>query len=195
MQLSDRVRTFGKGAAWLSLSGVLAFAITGCGASTPTGASSTTTAASSTSTAHSAASTSANGSTSTPSRSPTGSFVAQADAICARVNREIIAIPAKSGTAAEVKRVVPRTVSLEQKGLVGLEKLDPPASIATDWRRMLAYRRTLARLLGELLDASKKNDGTSVQPLTESKKRVHASLTKIATVRGFKDCAKIGRVG
>jgi hypothetical protein len=173
--------TVGNGCTGLLLLGALAIA--GCGGSssaTPGAATQVSTPASTTSTATGAAS---------------APFVAQADAVCRRVNAEIVALDAKAGTAAEVKRVVPPTIAIEQKGIAALGKLDPPASLAGDWRRMLDDRRKLAGMLGELLDAAKKNDGTSIKPLAASKKRVHVSLTKTATANGFKDCAKVGRVG
>src|SRR4051812_20121625 len=50
-------------------------------------------------------------------------FVAQADRVCGRVNAEIIAIKAKSGSAAEVKRVVPRTISISQSAIAALEQM------------------------------------------------------------------------
>lgn len=174
-------RTARKGARWLLLLSASSLAIAGCGGSSKT-------------TVHNAA-TSVSTSASTAPASPSSPFVAQADAICGRINAEIAALEAKSGSAAEVKRVVPLTISLERKGIVALEKLNPPASLARDWRSMLGYRRALAVMLGELLDAAKKNDGASVKPLAASKKRVHASLRKTATANGFKDCAKVGRVG
>jgi hypothetical protein len=122
-------------------------------------------------------------------------FITQADAVCGRTNAEIRAVKAKSGSAAEVIRVVPRTLAIEQKGTAALEKLAPPASLARDWRRMLGYRRTLAIELTKLLEAARQNSGASVKPLAASKKRVHASLSKTATTNGFKDCAKVGAAG
>jgi hypothetical protein len=163
-----------------------AFAIAGCGGSssaTPGAATQSSASASTASTASSAPS------------AASAPFVAQAEAVCRRVNAEIVALDAKAGTAAEVKRVVPPTIAIERKGIAALGKLDPPASLARDWRRMLDDRRKLAVMLGGLLDAAKKNDGTSIKPLAASKKRVHVSLTKTATANGFKDCAKVGRVG
>ncbi len=111
------------------------------------------------------------------------------------MNAEIVAIKARGSSAAEVIRVVPRTLSIERKGLDELAGLDPPASIAGDWRRMQGYRRTLASELGELLVLAKQNDGTSVKPLLASKKQAHKALSQAATGAGFKDCAKIGSVG
>ena len=122
-------------------------------------------------------------------------FVAQADALCARINHEIIAIKVKSATAAEVIRAVPLILSIERRGTVTLEGLHAPGSLAGDWQRMLGYRKTLLGELGQLLEVAKKNDGKSVKPLAASKKRTHAALTKVAGSDGFKACAKVGRVG
>jgi hypothetical protein len=168
-----------SGSMWLLLLGVLAVA--GCGGSDTT-------------TSHGAA-TPTSASTSTTTASSRRSFVVQADEVCSRINTEILAVKAKGGTAAEVKRVVPRIISIERKGIAALEQLRPPASLGADWLRMLGYRRTLAGELADLLSAAEKNDGTSIKPLAASKKRVHARLTQTAKAHGFKDCAKVGRVG
>jgi hypothetical protein len=140
-----------------------------------------------------------NASTSTSATTGAGqskpSFIARADVVCARINTEIAAIKAKGTSAAEVKRVVPRTLSLERAGMAALEELKPPTSLVQSWLRMLAYRRTLAKQLSELLELAEKNDGTSVKPLAAAKKRAHAGLSQVAKASGFKDCAKVGRVG
>ncbi len=122
-------------------------------------------------------------------------FISRADSVCAHVNAEIRAVKARSTSAAEVIRVVPRTLALERKGIGELERLNPPASMGRDWRLMLDYRRTLASQLAQLLEAARKNSGASVKPLGAAKKRVHASLTKTAVANGFKDCGKVGNVG
>lgn len=122
-------------------------------------------------------------------------FIVKADAVCGRINKKIEAIKAKSASPGEVKRIIPLTLSIEQHGLVALEQLEPPASLARDWRRMLGYRQTLARELAQLLELARKNDGTSLKPLSASKKRVHNALAKAAAADGFRACAKIGGVG
>jgi hypothetical protein len=127
--------------------------------------------------------------------SPNATFIAEADRTCGRVNAEIIAIKAKSGSRAEVKRVVPRTISISRSGIAALQRLKPPAPLVHDWQRMIGYRRTLVRELGELLSAAQRNDGTFVAPLAASKKRTHEGLSTLAKANGFKDCAKVGRVG
>lgn len=146
----------------------------------------------------SAATSSASSSADSPATAdagPRSRFIARADAICGRVNAEIVAIKTHGASAAEVIRVVPHTLSIERRAIDELAGLDPPGSIAGEWQRMLGYRRTLAGELEQLLALAKRNDGTSVKPLVASKRRAHTALSKTATVAGFKACSKIGRVG
>jgi len=121
-------------------------------------------------------------------------FIAQADSICHRVNAEIVSFRAKSGSASEVKRIVPRTLSIERRALATLTKLNPPASLADDWQKMLGYRGVLANQLANLLHDAERNDGSSIKSLGAAKKRIHASLSGTAKASGFKDCAKVGSV-
>jgi hypothetical protein len=123
------------------------------------------------------------------------SFIAQADAVCARINTEILAVKAKGATAAEVIRVAPRTIALERNGISELAKLGPPSSLTSDWQRILGYRRTLAGELAQLLAMAKRNDGTSIKSLAAAKKHAHAGLSQVSKKSGFKACAKVGRVG
>jgi hypothetical protein len=123
------------------------------------------------------------------------SFRAQADAVCARINKDILAVKVKSATAAEVIRVAPRTIALERTGIGELEKLAPPSSLEGAWQRILGYRRTLAGELAQLLDIARRNDGSSIKPLAAAKKQAHAGLSQLAKRAGFKACAKVGRVG
>jgi hypothetical protein len=137
----------------------------------------------------------AKGSTSAARAGSTQRFIAQAETLCARANAEIAAIKAHGASAAEVVRVVPRTLAIERRGIGELERLRPPDSLAGSWRKMLGYRRTLAAQLAQLLEIAKNNDGTSIKALASSKKRTHAGLSRVSTDAGFKDCAKVGRVG
>ncbi len=161
---------------------LLALSFAGCGSGSSTAGPGSTASATSTAGA-------ATGGSDSRSR-----FVARADAACKRINAEILAIKSRHTTAAEIKRVVPHTLSIERKALGELAALTPPASIASDWRRMLGYRRTLAGELAQLLALAKQNGGTSIEPLVVSKRRTHRALSKTATGAGFKDCSKIGSV-
>jgi hypothetical protein len=120
----------------------------------------------------------------------TTQLIAHGDAICRRLNAELA--KAKAIDTQEILRVVPRNVSLERKSLEELSHLVPPASITTDWKRILGYRRSLANELVALLRRARQHDAAAVAALTASKKREHAALRETATRHGFKDCAELG---
>jgi hypothetical protein len=116
------------------------------------------------------------------SRSP---FIVRADAICGRVNAEIVSVKASSQSAREITRVASRHLSLERQGLGELEKLAPPSALASGWRRILSYRRTLADELTKFVNDTRRNDQSAVKTLIASKKRVHVSLRKSAAANGL----------
>jgi hypothetical protein len=130
---------------------------------------------------------------STNSPSPANThFIAQADAICKRINSELGSIKANSASAQEVKRVVPRHAAAERRGLAALERLAVPSALARSWREVLADRRTLANELDQLVEATKTGDSAATKALAASKKRVHGELLKTATGAGFRDCGRVG---
>ncbi len=127
-----------------------------------------------------------------PSSQPNSHFIAQADAICKRLNEELTASAAKSAAAAEVMRIVPHHAAIERRALGELARLGPPSALSASWQAILADRRTLADGLEKLVAATRRNDQAAVKQVTASKKQAHAALTKAATGAGFKDCATVG---
>lgn len=115
-------------------------------------------------------------------------MVVRADAICRRLNTQIEANKQASLSATEIARFAPRNAALEKTALKELSKLKPPASIARDWRQVIAYRRTLMEELAKLGRYAKANNTQAIHKLSESKKRVHQKLLTIAKRDGFKDC-------
>jgi hypothetical protein len=119
-------------------------------------------------------------------------LIARADAICLRLNNELAATAAKSVGMREIARVSPRHAALEQTAVMELSKLTPPASIARDWRQIVAYRQTLAEELALLGRYAKVKNARSVRALAVSKKHLHRQLTTVATRDGFKRCSRLG---
>ncbi len=119
-------------------------------------------------------------------------FIAQADAICKRVNGELAAATPAGKSAKELIQVVPRHAALERGALNELARLAPPSALSGSWRAMLADRQKLADALVELGRAVGRNERATVERLTASKKRLHEAMRKAATSAGFKDCATIG---
>jgi len=159
---------------------VIALVLAGCGSSGRAGAPAAT-AIRSTPTKSGASNESAG-----PSR-----LIARADAVCRQVNRQLIAAPA-SLDASQIARDAPRNAALERRAVAQLRKLTPPASLARDWRQILAYRQTLAGQLVELAKYVKALDVRHVQALAASKKQTHRKLAGLAIRDGFKDCANVG---
>ena len=117
-------------------------------------------------------------------------LIAHADAICRRVNKELTS--ASRPEASKVARTAPHNAALEQRAVVALSKLTPPASLARDWTQIIAYRRTLAQELVALARDAKVGDVPAMQALGVTKKHVHQKLTQLATHDGFTDCSSVG---
>jgi hypothetical protein len=116
-------------------------------------------------------------------------LIAKADAICRRANHELAASPPHL-EASQIARSAPRNAALETRAVAELAKLTPPASLALDFRQIIAYRRTLAGELIKLARSAKANDARGMQALAASKKQVHRKLSELATRNGFKDCSE-----
>jgi hypothetical protein len=162
------------------------FAIIGCG-----GASSSSSATNSSAAATSAA-TPAGGSTANGAQLSKAQLIAQADAICQRLNTELVATKAKGTGTQDIVRDVPHHVALERSSLAELVKLDPPGSLAKDWQQVLEQRGKLAAELAQLVKAAKNNDQSSVTSLVLEKEQAHLALSKSAKRLGFKDCSTVG---
>lgn len=167
---------------------VIALPIAGCGGGSGTAASSQSGA----STSGSPAKPGGSGTSSSGAPLSKSQLVAQADAICKRINAEIASVKAKSKSTPEILRIVPRNLALEQKAVSELSTLNPPVSLVHDWRQILGYRRTLVNQLAELVRDAKRHDASAVKALVSSKTRVHELLRQAATHSGFKDCARVG---
>ncbi len=120
-------------------------------------------------------------------------FIGQSDAICRRLNTQL-AIGRKPGglTVSEMATLLPPRATLERQTAKELSTLTPPATLARDWRQILAYRRTLADELAQLGQDAKAKDVKAVKALIPSKKRTHGKLSALATRAGFKDCSTVG---
>jgi hypothetical protein len=118
-------------------------------------------------------------------------LITQADAICKRLNGElVVSSPANKGS--DLPRSLRQNASLEAAALVKLGALTPPRQLAGDWMRILAYRRTLqAQLVGLAGDVSA-GDSKRAQALITAKVRAHGQLRSLAVRDGFSDCAVVG---
>ena len=164
----------------------MVLSLTACGSSSTAGGAKTSTRSDASST--NAAPRSSSGA----SRSADAGFVARANAICRKLNREIATNPAKNGSRRELLHVVPRNESSERVALKELSALAPAARAAGPWRQMLALRREAIAELGALVTATRHDDRAVSKTIIARKKRLHARLKAVATEAGLTECASLG---
>lgn len=136
-----RKRRRTSGCSLLAALALSALSIVGCGGGASTAASST--AASSTA---ASVTTSASQTSRPPGKSrPHGSLVTQADAICERLKLALSAADRNAGGYDEAARgrLSALFATAEEKAIGQLAQLQPPASAAQEWQRLIAYRRAL----------------------------------------------------
>ncbi|HXP37616.1 MAG TPA: hypothetical protein VN817_07605 [Solirubrobacteraceae bacterium] len=119
-------------------------------------------------------------------------FIARADAICRKANVRLGHAGPKGGTTTELVAGVVENEKIERTTVAELRRLTSPPALAPAWAKLLGDRRDLANGLGNLAAAVKRRDQTVLPSMQQSKEKLHADLTEVASAAGFKDCAKIG---
>ena len=173
-----------------------ALAIAGCGGggvaskNVSSGAGSTVAADSSVATTDTTSvSTTESSSTSPLSRSQ---LVARADTICRRLNAELGSAKYYIRTQQDVIRVAPLRAATETGALTELEKLTPPASVASAYQRMLVARHTLIEDIVKLGQDAAIRDKEAEMPLFASSAAVVRQMGLAARDSGFKYCSQLG---
>jgi hypothetical protein len=118
-------------------------------------------------------------------------LVAQADAICKRVNTEITPQKVQRPSPQETKQLAQHNLTVERRALRSLAKLHSAKPLEHGWRRILSDRRTLVDELVELLGDVKRNDQKAISSLALTKELAHSTLHEDATRIGLKDCAVV----
>jgi len=118
--------------------------------------------------------------------------IASADAICHRLNTELVANVPKQVSLHVFATVSPRNAALERRALDELSQLQPPASVAQQWQQVLSDRRVLADALIELARDAKAGDTTAIQELGKHKEQIRAKLLEAGDRIGFTSCQKLG---
>jgi hypothetical protein len=119
-------------------------------------------------------------------------LIEKADAICHRLNAQFAATEPKSQSIAESARIVPRRAIVEQRVVIELGGLTPPASLAHQLKQIIAYRRALAQELAELGLVAKHGDTAAFRRLAASKVQLHRELTAAAASAGLRECGRTG---
>jgi hypothetical protein len=181
---------------------VSALAVAGCGGSSKTGSTASvaaaTTTAAATATTTTATTTAAPPTvTATTVKVATGkpltvtTLIAKGDAICARTNTKISTISVKS--EADFKRVLPQVAIYNSIESNELDKLVPPASLASDWARIINAAHLYSTYVNRIAsDAQTSSYASTSGPLIQTAESVHRQMASMARHDGFKHCAQTG---
>lgn len=120
-------------------------------------------------------------------------LIAGADAICARLNVRLAAAKdVVSSDLAAIEAIATRRSGTERAALVELQQLTPPASMASEWQRMLDYRATVVGDLAKIAEYARENNPQGTKTVLLATTNVIRQILVAGTRAGFKDCRKIG---
>ncbi len=115
-------------------------------------------------------------------------LIAEADQICMRRNAEVTAQQPKSTAMPEVARLASTYATIQQAAVTELNHLAPPASLANEWKRLVAHRQMLVEQLLKLKQYAEHNDNAGIQAFSaESTKLKQQLLTSKGS--GFTYCS------
>jgi hypothetical protein len=118
-------------------------------------------------------------------------LIARAETICRQRNTAIDAVRLPGVSAEDVVRFASQSAALEQTAFTALGRLNPPASMAGDWHKVLAYDRSLLDDVIELEEAAEHHDKQIIPTLTRTAETVKQQLLATAQRDGFKYCARL----
>jgi hypothetical protein len=115
-------------------------------------------------------------------------LIASADTICHRVNatRDSVAIISPQ----EYTRILP-LVADERSAVVELGKLVPPATLASDWSRIVANFRLIAADTRTYVQSLKAQDVKGAEEALRSMQTAQQHMVAVTRHDGFSDCAQI----
>ena len=118
-------------------------------------------------------------------------YAKQADAICSKYNRKIVALGRpKSPALAEIARFADRALAVEHKGNAELEGLKPPKSEEKTARKWIAQNDVVAKAVGDLRDAAKKNDRAALGAALRRGNSANKVANRLARQLGLRVCAR-----
>jgi hypothetical protein len=80
--------------------------------------------------------------------------------------------------------------TIQWAAVTELSALEPPSSLARDWQRLLAYRRTLAGQLDKVAQYARRSDTAGIHSFVVASEDVKRQL--LATTRdGFRYCSRV----
>lgn len=115
-------------------------------------------------------------------------LIAKADTVCRRINKKLSSTTIKSQQ--DIARIAPKLAEYEQEALADLSKLVPPASMANDWKEIVAGAQTLADNIAKLGEYAKANNLKGARSLIQSSTKIQQQIQATAKRDGFKDCSQ-----
>jgi hypothetical protein len=122
------------------------------------------------------------------SLSPT-QFRQQADAICAKYESKIEALP-RPTSLDDLQRFVDQVIPLIEQGNAELGDLEPPEALADDWGRALDLQEKSLQKARELQSAIREKDDARVQQLFTELGETEDESNRIARSIGLEKCGE-----
>jgi hypothetical protein len=94
-------------------------------------------------------------------------------------------------TQRDIVRIAPRRAAAEQAAVVELSKLTPPASMAGQYRQIVAARRGIAEDIAKVGEYAASKNHPQERRLLLASARLIVQMRATAQRSGFKDCAQI----
>ena len=124
--------------------------------------------------------------------SPNARFISSADEICRRFALALSHSRPRSLRGSDLAKNALDHERIERAAVAQLTRLTVPASLSSDWRRIIEYKKLLAAELHTVSRAWKTDDKLVLNVLGNSKRKNHLALLKLATHDGFKSCGETG---
>ena len=187
---------------WLVVVACLATAATGCGGGKQNGSSSsstkTTTAASGPSTSSQTKAGAPPSGSTTPSSATDRSSVpapptpaAQANAICAHRNHELITITRPGSNLKEIVDSASLRAAVQRRSLGEMERISPPPGPAADWKTVLVSSEHALQATEQLVHSSRSSDLATLRKQIALISKPQLRLLLTATKAGLKACAVV----
>jgi hypothetical protein len=115
-------------------------------------------------------------------------LIAKADPICARLTAERLSHKIRSRE--DYLRVSAELEGSEHQALEEMQKLSPPASVASTWNQMLAGYKEISEDVAKVGQAAAANETAQLRPLIGNATALEAHVATLARSAGFKDCGQ-----
>lgn len=120
----------------------------------------------------------------------TSKFVAQANAICTKADKQIEAIAPPEAAISAYVAAAREEVPIVQAEISRLATLKPPSGERVPFAQAIADARDDVSLAGELISALKDGDEAKLGAILERSKQIDANTRTETALLGVKDCGR-----